>query len=128
MMQCIQLEREEPITMNEDTLSDYKSNFLAHYRAMHRAQNNGTNSNLQSFISGGYDHSSYYTTAVANLNSMGFSGLTRQDFLRLLKPDGEEEAMDIMAECRAYYQGRRFSSFQIIVAHGSAFSGIQAIR
>jgi len=103
-MQCIQLEREEPMTVNEDTLSDYKSKFLAHYRAMHLTQNNGANGTLQSFIAGNYDHHSYFNTAVANLSNMGFQGLTRQDFLRLLKPGGDEEAMEIMAECRAYYQ------------------------
>jgi hypothetical protein len=59
MMQCIQLEREEPMTVNEDTLSDYKSKFLTHYRAMHRTHN-GANGTLQSFISGGYDGSSYF--------------------------------------------------------------------
>jgi hypothetical protein len=105
MMQCILLEREEPMTVNEDTLSDYKSKYLTNYRAMHRTNNGGANGTLQSFISGGYDGSSYFNTAIANLNSMGFQGLTRQDLLRLLKPDGDEEAMEIMAECRAYYQG-----------------------
>jgi len=103
MVQCIQLEREEPMTVNEDTLSDYKSKWLTHYRAMHHTRNgDGT---LQTFINGGYDSSSYFTTALSNLRAMGFPNLTRQDLLRLLKPDGDEEAMGIMAECRAYYQG-----------------------
>jgi len=104
-MQCIQLEREEPMTVNEDTLSDYKSKYLTHYQAMHRTHNVGANSALQQFINGAYDSSSWFTNVVANLKSMGFQGLTRQDLLRLLKPDGDVEAMEIMAECRAYYQG-----------------------
>ena len=104
-MQCIQLEREEPMTVNEDTLSDYKSKYLTHYRAMNRAHNGGTNSNLQSFINGGPDNSGYISSALSHLGYIGFQGLTRQDLLRLLKPDGDEEAMEIMAECRAYYQG-----------------------
>ncbi len=107
-MQCIQLEREEPMTVNEDTLGDYKSKFLTHYRAMHRTHD-GTNSTLQSFVNGAYDTSSYFTNALANLRSMGFQGLTRQDLLRLLKPDGDEEALEIMAECRAYYQGTQYN-------------------
>jgi hypothetical protein len=126
MMQCIELEHEEPTTVNEDTLSDYKSKFLAHYRAMYRTQSDSTDSNLQSFISGGFDRHTYFTTAVSNLGSMGFSGLKRQDFLRLLKPEDEEEAMDIMAECRAYYQSTRFLSF-FRWSHNGAFSRIQAI-
>ena len=103
-MQCIQLEREEPMTVNEDTLSEYKSKFLTHYRAMHRTHD-GSNTVLQSFANGGYDGTHYFTNALANLSSMGFQGLTRQDLLRLLKPDADEEASEIMAECRAYYQG-----------------------
>ena len=105
MMQCIQLEREEPMTVNEDTLSDYKSKYLTAYRAMHRTHNKSIDSNLQSFITGGFDSHTYFSTAIANLSCMGFKNLTRQDLLRLLKPDGDEEAMEIMAECRAYYQG-----------------------
>ena len=100
-MQCIQLEREEPMTVNEDNLGDYKSKFLAHYRAMHSSHKNGTNPTLQSFISGGYDGTTNFNNATSNLRSMGFPGMTRHD---LLKPDGDEQAMDIMAECRAYYQ------------------------
>ena len=105
VMQCIQLEREEPMTVNEDTLSDYKSKFLTHYRVLHRTHNKGSNSVLQSFINGAYDGSHNFINAVSNLNQIGFPGLTRQDFLRLLKPDRDDEAMEIMAECRAYYQG-----------------------
>jgi hypothetical protein len=107
MMQCIQLEREEPMTVNEDTLSDYKDKFLTHYRAIHHGHNNNGNGNgnLQTFINGGFDGGSYFNNAVSNLNHMGFPGMTRQDFLRLLRPNTDEDAMEIMAECRAYYQG-----------------------
>ena len=104
-MQCIQLEREEPMTVNEDTLSDYKSQYLTHYQAMHRTHNVGANGTLQQFINGAYDNHTYFNTAISNLSYMGFQGLTRQDLLRMLKPDGDVEAMEIMAECRAYYQG-----------------------
>ena len=65
MMQCIQLEREEPTTLNEDTLSELKDKFLTHFRAMHRTHNEDTNNNLQSFIRGGYGHSSYCNNAVS---------------------------------------------------------------
>jgi len=105
VMQCIQLEREEPMTVNEDTLSDYKSKFLTYYRALHRTHNSGSNSVIQSFINGAYDGSHHFNNAVSYLSQIGFPGLTRQDLLRLLKPDRDEEAMEIMAECRAYYQG-----------------------
>jgi hypothetical protein len=105
MMQCIELEHEEPMTVNEDTLGDYKSKFLTFYRAMSRAHQNGADSSLQSFINGTYDGNYNFNNALDHLSQLGFPGLTRQDLLRLLKPSGDEEALEIMAECRAYYQG-----------------------
>ena len=106
-MQCIKLEHEEPMTVNEDTLGDYKSIFLTHYRAMSRTQRPGVDKRLQSFINGEYDGNTNFVNATTSLSHLGFPGLNRQDLLRLLKPGGVEDevALDIMAECRAYYQG-----------------------
>ena len=107
MMQCIELEREEPTTVNEHYLSDYKSKYLARYRAERKSrQGSGANTNLRNFINGAFDGNSNFTSACSHLQSMGFpSDLKKEDFLRLLKPDTSEEALDIMAEVRAYYQG-----------------------
>ena len=107
MMQCIELEREEPTTVNEHYLSDYKSKYLARYRAERKShQGSGVNHTLRSFINGAYAHNSNFSNACSHLQSLGFpSDLTREDFLRLLKPDASDEALDIMAEVRAYYQG-----------------------
>ena len=108
MMHCIEIEREEPTTVNEHYLSDYKSKYLARYRAERRSHpGSGVNNDLRTFIDGGYDTHSYFRDSNTNLQSMGFPpGLKREDFLRLLKPDTNEEALDIMAEVRAYYQGQ----------------------
>jgi len=112
MMHCIEIEREEPTTVNEHYLSDYKSEYLARYRAERMSHpGGGVNNNLRSFINGEYDSSSYFRDSVTYLQNMGFPpGLKREDFLRLLKPDTSEEALDIMAEVRAYYQGQQLLS------------------
>ena len=108
MTHCIEIEREEPTTVNEHYLSDYKSKYLARYRAERQLHSgNGTNEKLRNFINGVYDSHQSFTTTRSNLQNMGFpSDLRREDFLRLLKPDANEEALDIMAEVRAYYQGQ----------------------
>ena len=107
-MHCIELESEEPTTSNEHYLSNYKAEYLARYRAERQMHSgSGANDSLRNFINGTYDHNSLFTNAVSYLQQMGFpSGLNKEDFLRLLKPDASEEALDIMAEVRAYYQGQ----------------------
>jgi len=107
-MHCIELEREEPTTVNEHYLSDYKAKYLARYRAERKLHSdNGANPNLRNFINGVYDHNGTFENASSYLQQMGFpSDLKREDFLRLLKPDASEEALGIMAEVRAYYQGQ----------------------
>ena len=108
MTHCIEIEREEPTTVNEHYLSDYKSKYLARYRAEKKLHSgSGNNDILRDFIKGVYENHPYFTTTRSNLQNMGFpSDLRREDFLRLLKPDTSEEALDIMAEVRAYYQGQ----------------------
>ena len=108
MMHCIELESEEPTTSNEHYLSDYKAKYLARYRAERKVHSGGgANDSLRNFMNGTYDHSGHFGNAISYLQQMGFpSDLKKEDFLRLLKPDASEEALDIMAEVRAYYQGQ----------------------
>ena len=106
-MHCIEIEREEPTTVNEHYLSDYKAKYLARYRAERKVHSgSGANPSLRDFINGTYDRNNF-ENAVSYLSRLGFpSDLKRDDLLRLLKPDASEEALDIMAEVRAYYQGQ----------------------
>ena len=128
-MHCIEIESEEPTTSNEHYLSDYKAKYLARYRAERRVHSgSGANNSLRDFINGAYDHNSRvvqnhpfvqsptlvqnspFESALSSLQQMGFpSDLKKEDFLRLLKPDASEAALDIMAEVRAYYQGQYLS-------------------
>jgi len=108
MMHCIEIESEEPTTSNEHYLSDYKAKYLARYRAERKVHSgSGANDRLRNFMNGTYDHNGNLENAISCLQQMGFpSDLKKEDFLRLLKPDTSEEALDIMAEVRAYYQGQ----------------------
>src|SRR5258706_7136232 len=108
MIHLIEIESEEPTTSNEHYLSDYKAKYLARYRAERKAHSgSGANDSLRNFMNGTHDHNGNLENAISYLQQMGFpSNLKKEDFLRLLKPDASEEALDIMAEVRAYYQGQ----------------------
>ena len=106
-MHCIEIEREEPTTVNEHYLSDYKAKYLARYQVERRLHpGSEVNANLRNFINGAYDNN-HLVNAASYLKQMGFPpDLKREDYLRLLKPNASEEALGIMAEVRAYYQGQ----------------------
>ena len=130
MMHCIEIEHEEPTTVNEHYLSDYKAKYLAHYRAERKLHpGSEANPSLRNFINGLHDQDCF-ENAVSYLNRLGFpSDLKRDDLLRLLKPDASEEALDIMAEVRAYYQGQYLlycCDHRHINQNSKRYSGIQA--
>ena len=106
-MHYIEIEGEEPTTVNEHYLCDYKAKYLARYQAERKLHpDSEANATLRHFINGAYDNN-HLVNAISYLKQMGFpSDLKRDDFLRLLKPDASEEALGIMAEVRAYYQGQ----------------------
>lgn len=105
MAECIALEREEPATVNEHYLADYKRKFQGRYKAARRIYVEHT-PNLQTLVDGGYQNTSYMREVVANLGAMGLPGVQKDDLLRLIPADPADDAIEIMAEVRAYYQGR----------------------
>jgi hypothetical protein len=105
MEECIALEREEPATINEHYLSDYKRKFHARYTAARRLHVK-QRPNLQRFLNGDFQGSEIMSEALHNLSRMGFEGLTRDELLRLLPADKANTAIEIMSEVRAYYQGQ----------------------
>jgi hypothetical protein len=104
MAECIALEQEEPTTVNEHYFSDYKRKFQARYKAARQIHVKHT-PDLQTLVDGGFQNTSYMRNAVANLSSMGLPGVEKDDLLRLIPADPADDAIEIMAEVRAYYQG-----------------------
>jgi hypothetical protein len=104
MKECIALEREEPSTVNDHYLSDYKHKFHARYTAARRLHVK-QRPNLQKFLDGEFQGTEIMNDAMHNLSQMGFEGLKKDELLRLLPADKADTAIEIMSEVRAYYQG-----------------------
>ena len=104
MRECIALEHEEPATVNEHYLSDYKRKFHARYKAT-RQLHIKHSANLETLVNGGYQISTVMHDALQNLGHMGLANIKKDDLLRLLPADSADGAIEIMAEVRAYYQG-----------------------
>ncbi|KIM31730.1 hypothetical protein M408DRAFT_237585 [Serendipita vermifera MAFF 305830] len=103
MQECIALEHEEPATINEHYLADYKRKFHARYKAA-RQIHISYSSNLQTLVNGGYQNSSVMHSALDYLRQMGLDNVKKDDLLRLIPADAADDAIEIMSEVRAYYQ------------------------
>jgi hypothetical protein len=110
---------EYPFTLNTHYLSDYQSKFLAHYRA---ARQKYDESNLLNTITAySPDVTQIHTSkgtyippptgvgkVLAGLLEIRMSGVKPEDLLKLLPPDPMDPALVIMADVRAYFQGKWF--------------------
>jgi len=104
MEACLALEHEEPITVNERYLADYKRQFSARYKAARQVRIRSAHK-LRSLVNGDYQNTTLMQNTVTNLHQMGLDRVTNNDLLRLLPVDSADDAIDIMSEVRAYYQG-----------------------
>jgi hypothetical protein len=103
LLECIALEQEEPMTSNEHYLEDYKSKYMTRYKAMRRSHGQHADQ-IQLFMQGGFQGSEILHDTIQNLRAMGLPG-SEDALLRLFPPNPIDNAIQIMAECRAYYQG-----------------------
>ena len=103
MEEWLELEREEPATVNELYLGEYRRRFHAKYTAKRRLHDE-KKPKLQNFLKGVYD-TDVMNDAMYKLSQMGFDGLRSEDLLRLLPSQRTDLAVEIMSEVRAYYQG-----------------------
>jgi len=106
---CLALEREEPATVNDHYLADYKRKFHARYTAARRLHVK-QRPNLQKFLNGEFQGTEVMNNTMHNLSQMGFEGLKKDELLRLLPADKADAAIEIMSEVRAYYQGEIMKS------------------
>ncbi|KIM19796.1 hypothetical protein M408DRAFT_334259 [Serendipita vermifera MAFF 305830] len=103
MQECIALEHEEPVTVNEHYLADYKRKFQSRYKAARKIHIEHS-PNLQNLVDGGYQNTSTMRNALVHLAEMGLNDVQKDDLLRLIPSDSADTAIEIMAEVRAYYQ------------------------
>ncbi|KAJ4482537.1 P-loop containing nucleoside triphosphate hydrolase protein [Lentinula aciculospora] len=102
-----------PFTMNTHYLSYYKGKFLSYYKGCRVQDLNPElniafrtlDSNRQSIgIHGSSPKENTANEVLAGLAKLGISDLQAIDLVKLLPADAMEQALDIMAEVRAYFQ------------------------
>ncbi|KIM36795.1 hypothetical protein M413DRAFT_448928 [Hebeloma cylindrosporum] len=106
-----------PFSLNTHYLSDYKSKFLAHYRAARQyygqptlvkaIQGYGKNQTSQTPDSWGQPQPNEPTgiaKVLAGLAEIGMTGVKAEDLPKLLPPDRMAPALEIMSDVRAYFQ------------------------
>lgn len=110
---------EYPFTLNTHYLSDYQSKFLAHYRAARQKYDesnllttvNAYSPDVAQVYNSGRGYNASQPTGVgkvlAGLLEIKMSGVKPEDLLKLLPPDPMDPALVIMADVRAYFQGKR---------------------
>jgi len=107
-----------PFSLNTHYLSDYRSKFLAYYKA---EREKDERSDLVTLINA-YNSANVETQPPGNQNSLGqpvgiakvlaalseigVSGIKAEDLANLLPPDRMAPALEIMANVRAYFQGQ----------------------
>ncbi|KAF7317274.1 hypothetical protein HMN09_00462700 [Mycena chlorophos] len=104
----IDLEMPAPLTLNDHYLSDYRTKYLARYRAAReKATNRKFATQLQNhrpYEDDGYSSPTTIDEILGKFASMGLSGLKAEDFAKLLPQDRMAPALEIMADVRAYFQ------------------------
>jgi hypothetical protein len=113
MEELIKLEHEEPVTVNEHYLADYKQQFSALYKTARQVHTRGAHK-LQGLVNGDYQNTPVMQNTLTNLRQMGLDSVKNSDLLRLLPVESTDDAIEIMSEVRAYYQGECTSTEGIL--------------
>lgn len=111
---------QDPFTLNTHYYADYRDKFLAYYKGARERENNPTlmkeidNFNPSSMATKKIKNGSEYAQAplqgiakiLSGLTDVGVHGSKPQDISKILPADKMEPALTIMAEVRAYFQGK----------------------
>ena len=102
----------EPFTMNTHYYAEYRSNFLNHYKSERLRSKSSFIRNLEDGNSSGT-----INETIASLAKLGLHSVDASSLAALLPPDPMEPAIEIMADVRAYFQGREFLDSLICTHH-----------
>jgi len=118
-------------------LSDYKSKFLAHYKAEREEHEKSDLVTLINNYNSATDNAqppanqcqpalpnqpTGIAKVLASLSEIGLSGIKAEDLANLLPPDRMAPALEIMANVRAYFQGWNIYFHSIILSSSLIFS------
>jgi hypothetical protein len=94
----------EPFTMNNHYYAEYRSKFLNHYKGDRLRSKSSFIRNLEDDNSSGMMDAVNQT--ISSLAKLGLHSVDAPSLAALLPPDPMEPAIEIMADVRAYFQGR----------------------
>jgi hypothetical protein len=92
----------EPFTMNTHYYAEYRSKFLNHYKSERLRSKSSFIRNLED-----NNMTDAINETIASLARLGLHSVDASSLATLLPPDPMEPAIEIMANVRAYFQGRR---------------------
>ena len=95
----------EPFTLNVNYYTEYRSKFLSHYKRDRLRTTSKVMRNLDP-DSGNHNMQFALNEAIASLAKLGLRSVEASSLAALLPPDPMEAAIGIMADVRAYFQGR----------------------
>lgn len=127
----------EPYTQNDEYFLAYKTRMLTRYKIIHQELQGKANlvTALRAFnpsnssSTGNSSQWTYLNNAISNLSSFGIQ-IKAEDFVMLLPQHDLTPALDIMAEVRAYFQGKLHVNQIYVSADDRVFSklsGVQAL-
>lgn len=100
-----------PFTLNTHYYDDYKDKFLGYFKAVYDEHHDrGMVTNLHTFHAGDAPEELQHAMAsvMSGLQALGLPSVAYGDLTKLLPPTGshDEHALEVMAQVRAYYQGK----------------------
>lgn len=123
----IALEQEEPAAVNKNYFLDYKRKFQARYKAA-RLSHHSKSTSLQMSIKVDNQNDQLMNDTLYCLRSLGLEEVRGEDLFRLIPGDQADDAIEIMSEVRAYYQGMHHSYRSDRTSRDPTCSRVPAVR
>ena len=101
---CLLEEENEPFTMNVHYYEEYRSKFLVHYKKGRLRDKSNVIQNLENNTDTSIMNA--VNESISSLAKLGLHSVDASSLAALLPPDLMESGIEIMADVRAYFQGR----------------------
>ena len=105
----------EPSTRNTNYLKDYQRKFFSHYKGLfHRDSNDYFVERVQGRMDQSTEFNRALDTIISNIPKIGFNHVTPLELGVLQASAESDDALKIMADVRAYFQGMSLVSVSFL--------------
>jgi len=105
----------EPSTRNTDYFKDYHRKFLSFYKGLfHKDSNDSFVERIQGRMNQTTEFTRALDTIMSSLPKIGFNHVNPLELAVLQASEDSNEALKIMADVRAYFQGMSLVSFSLL--------------